>query len=1500
MSWQLWPKTDDKGLARYVLPEAASGLKIPKLPDRVSQDPATRLALVEAIYAALVEQGITYRTEDYQPDVGRQSVRHPNDVLGGPKVGTCLDLAVLFCGIALWHDLLPILVVLDGHAFAAVSLKHNRRDWESRTRTERALFVDGVLRGDGAKAATDLFQFFSESDGTFLPIECTGFSRSVDLSDAVPEGRGREGGLLPFERAVTAAREHLSDERKLLFAIDVAALHFSGYQPPPPWAEATGRADVRVYAGAGGQRADYRLETADIVQYQAARFVGREAELKMICDFADGSGPFADRSYLLIEARGGLGKSALMANLVLRATTGQWLGRAPHVIYFFVRRQGGRNTPDAFLRAINSQVLTHLGISGGTPVSLPELKAQFTELWAAIETAAVPESPLVVLIDGLDEMAFPAGDGKETIADVLPAPVNPAIRVVVSSRPQPSARERVRREHPLQAAGLLALRTFDVPGVQLLLEKVIATVKPAERAGSLSADRVATVSKRVFALTGGEPLFARFVCEQLVREGVQQLDALERNPPRDAEDYFRGELKTLRESDVSEEAWEILGMLCVAAGPLSREELAGILQKPPRRITKPLDAVARYLLGERRFELMHPRLREAVTGEFSRDELEAANRRMLEWCASYRARGWPPDTPEYMLDYYAAHLAAVGDRAGLFALIDRRWMLRHRSRDDKSTLTEFIRDVSRATTTALQAPTRDWMAAFRGTYVLATVRSLASSLPPPLIAFLARAGETAEALSYAELVENPVQRCEVFARLAAVALSQQNDREARRLADAALAALTGPREPWGMLDAAYEPLCEVFIGLRDLEGLATALAVAEKLGQDPWCAGAVALVAEAYSRLGHQDRTHTLVFAHPTWDLFLDRVLDLAFQRNDFNLLNAIWALGNQDRTAGQLGRRAAASRALGDRVGAEALAREAIRAINPLVLLGSWWAPMLRHFSRSGMAKQFKKVRSGAVNKILEQLRTGFSGISADVVTALGEVHDVECLAMIRSAVGTNGYQDRFLEEVLCALAEAFARVGDTERATEAARALESEESDGRYEAIAWVRMVKGYCASNLVDSALSAALANTYETRADALAAVVDAMSARGDDPSNVMPLARRTIAEVSVMSGELSQAEAYAELAGVLSQRGDRARGQRLLDRAESELSSISPGGMVIGTARSLAYAHAKLGAFERASERFKSSMDAKSLMTFVELMRPSGRADLVNGLEQRLQDLFSTNDVRALLVAADMARSAGNLEDARAWLEKARELAREDHFGFARLCEVAKAMASAGETTASKEVLQELRQTPEWDLLVNMRASRRPRRFGEAMPMKTGDEDPDASIPSPDEHPRDEDTEEVTVSVWDAVALSEALLAIGEATQGRQMLLRAWSMAREGGYSGSCEVFVRLFSESGALREHYAEIVAVGEKPTHDWEKAQLLGAAARVSIECGDAATGVEFLSRGLEWAASGGRSAFFELVSQFATGFSFLDVPDFEWRLFEMCEEVDSWWGVSSTTPDPA
>jgi hypothetical protein len=76
--------------------------------------------------------------------------------------------------------LLPLLVVIEGHALAAVSLTHGLREWNALDRQERELFEHEPL--------TDLNRLRELVDsGAYLAMECTGFAQSKSLLKSVPE-----------------------------------------------------------------------------------------------------------------------------------------------------------------------------------------------------------------------------------------------------------------------------------------------------------------------------------------------------------------------------------------------------------------------------------------------------------------------------------------------------------------------------------------------------------------------------------------------------------------------------------------------------------------------------------------------------------------------------------------------------------------------------------------------------------------------------------------------------------------------------------------------------------------------------------------------------------------------------------------------------------------------------------------------------------------------------------------------------------------------------------------------------------------------------------------------------------------------------------------------------------------------------------------------------------------------------------------------------------------
>jgi NACHT domain len=224
MEWK-WSKNNEKSVANFVTDKSAELLKLAVNPFDLLHNCEGRRRLVEVIYQALVNKEINYTCAKYNPDDAIQRIRNPHEVLSFPGTGTCLDLALLFCGICLGYDLLPLLIIIEGHAFAAVSLNHKRDEWNGYGR-ERQLFNKQELF-QGEQNLQKLRKLIDD-DG-YIAIECTGFARTQSFRGSQPEEVGRtESGFLTFERAIEAGREQLENqERNFKFAIDIAVAHYS-------------------------------------------------------------------------------------------------------------------------------------------------------------------------------------------------------------------------------------------------------------------------------------------------------------------------------------------------------------------------------------------------------------------------------------------------------------------------------------------------------------------------------------------------------------------------------------------------------------------------------------------------------------------------------------------------------------------------------------------------------------------------------------------------------------------------------------------------------------------------------------------------------------------------------------------------------------------------------------------------------------------------------------------------------------------------------------------------------------------------------------------------------------------------------------------------------------------------------------------------------------------------------------------------------------------------
>ncbi|WP_158228089.1 trypsin-like peptidase domain-containing protein [Pseudonocardia sp. MH-G8] len=269
----------------------------------------------------------------------------------------------------------------------------------------------------------------------------------------------------------------------------------------------------------------------------------------------------------------------------------------------------GQSDSDAFLEAVSEQLAALARRPAGAPATTA---ARRRDLLALLDDAAArcreTGRRLVLLVDGLDEDTGPAGR-TASIASLLPRRPPEGTVVLVTSRPH----------RPLPS---------DVPAGHPLHRCAPRWLPPSTHA-------------------------------------------------RDGEAFARQELaERLREGPLHE---ELLGLITASGGGLGRDDLAALTGTSPFAVQDLLAGAfgrstatrARQLTGgvpARGYVLAHRTLQEIAEREFGAARLAQLRDRLHGWAGSYRSRGWPADTPVYLLRDYQRVLAMAGDRERLTAL----------------------------------------------------------------------------------------------------------------------------------------------------------------------------------------------------------------------------------------------------------------------------------------------------------------------------------------------------------------------------------------------------------------------------------------------------------------------------------------------------------------------------------------------------------------------------------------------------------------------------------------------------------------------------------------------------------------------------------------------------------------------------------------------------------------------------------------------------------------
>jgi tetratricopeptide (TPR) repeat protein len=398
--------------------------------------------------------------------------------------------------------------------------------------------------------------------------------------------------------------------------------------------------------------------------------------------------------------------------------------QASVVSFFITARYAGNSDRAAYVEVVNEQLAALVGRSV-PPYQTPS--AQERLYWSLLSEAAARCQRLVLVVDGLDEDRGVAGPDPRSIAALLPVVPPGGMRIMVAGRPDPKLPDDVPHDHPLR----------DPAAVWLLRRSSHAAAVRADMVGDLARLRDdVPVGRDVLGLVtaAGGGLTSRDLAE-------------------------------LGTADVTD--WDIDRLLGTVVGRSFRS-----------RNLNWGGGIA-YVLG-------HEEIQQEAVRSYGPARLAAYRERLHAWAESYRDRGWPAETPEYLLRGYFRLLSSTGDLARAVACATdpgRHDRMLDLSGGDTAALAE-ITDTQNA---ILATPHPDLPSMARLAVHRDRITGRNGRMPAGLPEVWARLGQPDRAEQLAGLITDPRERIRALSSLAltpsdpdsARALAARAEKEAR-------------------------------------------------------------------------------------------------------------------------------------------------------------------------------------------------------------------------------------------------------------------------------------------------------------------------------------------------------------------------------------------------------------------------------------------------------------------------------------------------------------------------------------------------------------------------------------------------------------------------------------------------------------------------------------------------------------------------------------------------
>ncbi|MEV6114039.1 trypsin-like peptidase domain-containing protein [Streptomyces sp. NPDC052109] len=395
--------------------------------------------------------------------------------------------------------------------------------------------------------------------------------------------------------------------------------------------------------------------------------------------------------------------------------------------FFVTRRDATQCDSHAFAQAMAAQLAS---LAGESMVHAAAPGVHVREWLRLLEAAAGRQGRrgrLLVIVDGLDEdLSQTASPPRPSIASLLPRRLPDGVSVLVTSRPLPEPAADLPGDHPLRDC------------------------EPLTLAASPHAARL------------------RYEAEYEVK-GLLAEDSAER---------------------------QVIGLLAAAGEGLSRDELGALTGMPARRLDALTGGTLARSLAERTFPVFlddSDQVRTALV--FAHDtllttalrllgaELPPFRERIHRWADTYKERGWPPDTPHFLLSGYGRLIVTAAD-PGRIARVVADPVRQDRMASRLLGAGPALAELRTARARVAQDDTEDGLRSavlLAAAHARVTARHVVEAEDGELALLRGRLGQTDRAQALAEAIPEDGARCFALIRLADL-LAESEPRRALALA----------------------------------------------------------------------------------------------------------------------------------------------------------------------------------------------------------------------------------------------------------------------------------------------------------------------------------------------------------------------------------------------------------------------------------------------------------------------------------------------------------------------------------------------------------------------------------------------------------------------------------------------------------------------------------------------------------------------------------------------